>query len=169
MYENLKWFRSIRTVVCTSRTCCTELVRKIYFWRILYKRLLLRRKIISLEMCYIGYTSRGLQYEVSESGIRSMLFHRQGIPTNILVLHTEYICQLVYCGLLQKLLLANKICNTNINISVLPAYASDARVPGLLFVDHILHGYLLLNVKRSLAGSDVVDVREGRKDRHPYR
>ena len=74
-----------------------------------------------------------------------MLSHRQGIPTNILAIHTEYICHLVYCGLLQKLLLANRICNTNIQISVLPAYASDAVVLELLFVDHIMHVSLLLN------------------------
>ena len=102
-------------------------------------------------MCHIGYTTFGLQYEVSESGIRSMLSRRQDIPSNVLVGDTTYIHHLLYCGFLHKLLLANKICNTNIEIAVHPAYASDVRVLGFLFCDHILHGSLRLNVERTLA------------------
>ena len=102
-------------------------------------------------MCYIGYTTFGLQYEVSESGIRSMLSRRQDIPSNVLVGDTTCIRHYFYYGFLHKLLLANKICNTNIEIAVHLAYASEIPALGFLLGDHILHESLLRNGKLTLA------------------
>ena len=101
-------------------------------------------------MCHIGYTFFGLQYEVSESGIRSMLSRRQDIPSNVLVGDTTRIRHYSYDGFLHKPRLANKICNTNTEIAAHPAYASEIQALGFLLGDHILHESPLQNGKLTL-------------------
>ena len=75
------------------------------------------------------------------------MFTKECIASKLLALYTGYILHWVSRDQLRNLLLANELCNKNIDAIVLLAYASVAGVPIPVSVYQKLHVTLLLNAE----------------------